>query len=200
MSCFYKDVTRLPIVQDCLEQLPALTREVSENWQLFSHATEIEGFNDFRGNDDTYELETPGWYQIFFKWNAFKNCLPDQQYRKFNDALTRNRLACPVAASIVERYDGQLDAFGFSLVQPGTHIPMHKDLPGAVRIHVCILEDSQCQLFFDGRGYGLNQGGTLGFDSTYDHELWHLGVKERVHIIFDVYTEYAEQFLQKTLT
>lgn len=199
MSCFYKDVTRLPIVQDCLKQLPALTREVSENWQLFSHATEIDGFADFRSTDDTYELETPGWHQIFFKWNSFKNCLTDSQYTLFDNTLTRNKVACPTAASIVEQYNEHLDAFGFSLVQPGTHIPMHKDLPGAVRIHVCVFEDSECQLFFDGRGYGLHAGETLGFDSTYDHELWHLGTKERVHIIFDVYTPYAEQFLKKSL-
>lgn len=197
MTYLYINPERLPIVQDCLMMLPDLFVEVNKNILHFTHATDIDGFNNLRDVDQTYELETPGWHQIYLKWGSLEENLDSRQASMFLSVIERNKLLCPTANSILMKYSQYIDAFGYSLIQPGTYIHPHIDLDDDVRIHICIVEDYECKLYFDDTSYALRNGEVLAFDGSYRHSLIHNGIHDRIHLLFDLKREYAEQYIHK---
>jgi beta-hydroxylase len=82
--------------------------------------------------------------------------------------------ACPVTAATVAQIPGLNSAF-FSILEPGTHIPIHRGVTKAlVTCHLGLIvpRDGDVRMRVADRVVRWAEGETLVFDDTYDHEVW----------------------------
>jgi len=82
--------------------------------------------------------------------------------------------ACPITAAAVAQIPGLNSAF-FSILAPGTHIPVHRGVTKAlVTCHLGLIvpRDGDVRMRVGERVVRWAEGETLVFDDTYDHEVW----------------------------
>ncbi|MDB5695814.1 MAG: aspartyl beta-hydroxylase [Sphingomonas bacterium] len=92
---------------------------------------------------------------------------------------------CPTTATLVEQVPGLNSAF-FSILAPGTHIPVHRGVTkGLITCHLGLIvpRDGDVRMRVADRVVRWAEGETLVFDDTYDHEVWNDTAGTRVVLL-----------------
>ncbi len=97
--------------------------------------------------------------------------------------------ACPRTAELVRAIPGMKTAM-FSILAPGKHIPHHRGpYKGVVRYHLGLTVPepaADCRIRVGDEIRHWDEGASLLFDDTYDHEVWNETDGERVVLFLDV--------------
>jgi beta-hydroxylase len=82
---------------------------------------------------------------------------------------------CPETARILKKIPGMKTAF-FSILSPGKHIPAHKGpFNGVLRYHLGLIvprPKDKCRIRVADQIMEWDEGESLIFDDTYEHEVW----------------------------
>ncbi|WP_170304654.1 aspartyl/asparaginyl beta-hydroxylase domain-containing protein [Croceicoccus estronivorus] len=118
---------------------------------------------------------TAAWKSFFFQGYGFRS-----------DA---NCARCPHTAELIDRVPGVVVAF-FSIMEPGTHVPLHRGLTKAwLNCHLPLMvpdSDKRCEIEVAGTGAQWREGKWLVFDETYPHEVWNDTDQLRVVLFLQV--------------
>lgn len=89
--------------------------------------------------------------------------------------VEQNIARCPVTAASVERIPGLNSAF-FSILEPGAHIPRHRGVTKAIlTAHLGLIVPRRreaCRMEVVDQNLLWEEGRTLVFDDTFEHEVW----------------------------
>ena|SRR6056297_1241926 len=107
----------------------------------------------------------------------------------FGYKAEKNCERCPETTKLVEQIPGMKTAF-FSILAPGKHIPAHRGVyNGVIRCHLGIKvpePKEKCRIRVDDQYANWEEGKTMMFDDTYDHEVWNDTDGERVVLFMDI--------------
>lgn len=99
-----------------------------------------------------------------------------------------NLRRCPRTAAGLELIPGLVTAF-FSILGPGKHIPSHRGFyKGVLRYHLALKVPAQaerCRIRVGGDIRHWEEGRSLVFDDTFEHEVWNDTDEERVVLFVD---------------
>ena len=99
-----------------------------------------------------------------------------------------NRKRCPETVKLLENIPEMKNAF-FSILSPNKHIPAHKGpYNGVLRYHLGLIipePKEQCRIRIDKGIYTWEEGKTLIFDDTYNHQVWNDTEGYRVVLFVD---------------
>ena len=118
----------------------------------------------------------------------------DDQWKTFflfgmGNRAKLNCALCPETTRLVEQIPGMMTAF-FSILGPGKHIPPHRGLfKGLIRYHLGLLVPEPahaCRIRVDDQIVHWEEGKSLVFDDTYEHEVWNETSGQRVVLFLDV--------------
>jgi ornithine lipid ester-linked acyl 2-hydroxylase len=103
----------------------------------------------------------------------------------FGQKLASNCAVCPKTTEVVESIPGLMTA-GFSWLEPGTHIKPHIGHSKAVlRCHLGLIIPDECRLRVGKDTQSWEEGKTLVFDDTTEHEAWNRSSSDRVVLLLD---------------
>jgi ornithine lipid ester-linked acyl 2-hydroxylase len=180
-----KFVAQQSLVGDCplftAEQFPWVAT-LEDNWQVIRQ--ELEGVladcDRLPNYQDISQRQTKitndnRWKTYFFFAYGFKSALNCQQ--------------CPRTAELVQQIPGMKVAF-FSILAPHKHIPAHRGLhKGVIRYHLGLVvpqPEHQCRIRIADQILHWQEGKSLLFDDTFDHEVWNDTDGYRVVLFLDV--------------
>jgi aspartyl/asparaginyl beta-hydroxylase (cupin superfamily) len=149
---------------------PAIRRELDV---VLRRRDELPSFHEI--SRDQTRLSDERWKTYFFYAYGFK--------------AEGNCLRCPETTRIVESIPGMKTAF-FSILGPGKHIPAHRGpYKGVVRGHLGLLVPEpreRCRIRVGSQFAVWQEGKTIVFDDTYEHEVWNDTDGIRVVLFLDV--------------
>lgn len=100
-----------------------------------------------------------------------------------------NCARCPRTTELIEQVPGMTTAF-FSILSPGKHIPPHRGpYKGVLRYHLGLKVPEpaeQCRIRVDDEIIHWEEGESMVFDDTYNHEVWNDTEGERAILFLDV--------------
>jgi len=100
-----------------------------------------------------------------------------------------NCARCPETARLVAAVPGMQTAM-FSILAPGKHIPEHNGpYKGLIRYHLGVKvprDASRCRIRVGDTIATWEEGASLIFDDTYEHEVWNDTDEERVVLFLDI--------------
>jgi ornithine lipid ester-linked acyl 2-hydroxylase len=106
----------------------------------------------------------------------------------YGEKAEENCARCPRTTELVEQVPGMTTAF-FSILSPGKHIPAHRGpYKGVLRYHLGLKVPEpaeKCRIRVDDRIAHWNEGESLIFDDTYNHEVWNETSGERAILFLD---------------
>ncbi len=94
---------------------------------------------------------------------------------------------CPTTARLLSRIPGMKTAF-FSILLPGKHIPRHRGpYNGVLRYHLGLMvpDPSLCRIEVGGVEARWQEGKSIVFDDSFQHEAWNDSDKLRVILFVD---------------
>jgi len=101
----------------------------------------------------------------------------------------KNCRQCPHTTALLEQVPGMKTAM-FSILAPTKHLPAHQGLyAGVLRYHLGLKVPAQaerCRIRVADHEAHWQEGKSLVFDDTYDHEVWNDTDEERVVLFLDV--------------
>lgn len=144
------------------------------NWRTIRaemEALTAEQFTDWQGT----------YVKLEGKWTLFGFFLPGVRWEE-------NCARCPETARILDAIPGATMA-GFSRLVPGSHIAPHHGECGAIlRMHLGLtVPESGCSLRVGNVTTGWQEGKTLLFDDTMEHESFNDSDRDRTVLIVDFY-------------
>ncbi|PIQ62382.1 MAG: aspartyl beta-hydroxylase [Bacteroidetes bacterium CG12_big_fil_rev_8_21_14_0_65_60_17] len=157
-------------------------RQLEENWRVMQaevrgvlkRSGDIPGFQDI-SRDQLVLTDDDRWKTFFLYGMGYR--------------LDANCALCPETTRLVSQIPGMTTAF-FSILAPGKHIPAHRGLfKGFVRYHLGLIvprEKEKCRIRVDDTIRHWEEGKSLLFDDTYDHEVWNETSETRVVLFVDV--------------
>lgn len=155
-----------------LEKNHGLIRTELQN--VLKQIEEIPNFQDI-SKDQVSITKDNNWKTFFLYGMGYKT--------------ERNCARCPETTRLVESVPGMTTAF-FSILSPGKHIPAHRGLyNGFVRYHLGIIvpePKEQCRIRVDNEVRHWEEGKSLIFDDTFDHEVWNDTDGVRVVLFMDI--------------
>ncbi len=158
------------------------TRELEANWtvirdeldRVLEHREALPNFQDI-SEDQTAITTDDNWKTYFlygFGYKAEQNCA-----------------RCPETTRLIERVPGMKTAF-FSILAPGKHIPPHRGpYKGVMRYHLGLKVPEpaeRCRIRVGDEMRHWEEGRSLMFDDTHEHEVWNDTDGERVVLFMDV--------------
>lgn len=105
----------------------------------------------------------------------------------YGHKLERNCQKCPKTTTLIERIPGMKTAF-FSILAPHKHIPPHRGpYKGVLRYHLGLkIPDAEACKIRVGDDYGYwQEGKSLIFDDSFEHEAWNNTNETRVVLFVD---------------
>ncbi len=106
----------------------------------------------------------------------------------FGKKIQENCNKCPITTKIVEAIPGMSMA-GYSILRPGTHIKPHVGYPGysntVLRCHLGLIIPEGCKMRVASKMYTWEEGISLVFDDSIEHEVWHNGTTSRIILLID---------------
>lgn len=159
---------------------------LEDNWQtiqaevmaLLNHQQELPNIQDIQPAEA--DLTTDNRWKTFFLMG-------------FGHKADRNRDLCPQTARVLDQIPNLLTGF-FSILHPGKHIPAHRGIfKGIVRTHLGLLvpgKPGDCRMRVDKEYIYWEQGKTVFFDDTYNHEVWNDSDGIRVVLLIDTKRPY----------
>lgn len=158
------------------------TRPLEANWtvireeldQILEHREALPNFQDI-SEDQTAITTDDNWKTYFlygFGYKAEQNCA-----------------RCPETTKLIEQVPGMKTAF-FSILAPGKHIPPHRGpYKGVMRYHLGLKVPTptrRCRIRVGDEVRHWEEGRSLMFDDTHEHEVWNDTDGERVVLFMDV--------------
>ena len=154
------------------EALQVFTQDGS--FQNFLELSEKARMEDYINGDG----ETPSWEAFFF-------------YRR-GKRFDGNHQRCPKTSAILNSIDlckieHQAPEICFSVLKPGTHILPHYGVSNIRCVmHLPLVVPSNCALRFGtGQEYLWQEGQTVLFDDTFQHEAWNRSKETRIVLLMD---------------
>lgn len=156
------------------------TRELEENWRLIQ--AELDQVLQTRDSAPNYIdlsdeaaglTERDNWKSFFFY--AYGVRVPD------------NCARCPNTAALLKRIEGMKSGF-FSIMLPGTHLKPHRGhFAGVLRYHLAlrIPDVEACGLRVGSQVVHWEEGKSVIFDDTFEHEAWNHTDGTRVVLFVD---------------
>lgn len=152
------------------------------NWAVIRHELDqvltyrdvLPSFQDISTDQRTLTTDDR-WKTFFFYAYGFK--------------AAGNCARCPETVRLVEAVPGMKTAF-FSIISAGKHIPPHRGpFKGVLRHHLGLLVPEpreQCRIRVGNEVRHWEEGRSLVFDDTYEHEVWNDTDGLRVVLFLDV--------------
>ncbi len=142
--------------------------------RILERVHDIPGFQDI--SKDQRVLTTDDRWKTFFLYGM--------GYR-----LDENCARCPETTRLVSQIPGMTTAF-FSILAPGKHIPHHRGLfNGFIRYHLGLIvprDKENCRIRVEHTIRHWEEGKSMVFDDTFDHEVWNDTDETRVILFVDV--------------
>jgi beta-hydroxylase len=157
------------------------TRDVEREWrgiraeldQVMTRPELIPEFGEI--SPDQAHFRAYGTWRTFFLY-------------AYGIQVDENCQRCPVTTRVVNRIPRMLTAF-FSILEPGMHIPPHRGpYGGLLRYHLALRVPepvTTCRIRVDDRVATWEEGKSLVFDDTYEHEAWNESPESRVVLFVD---------------
>jgi beta-hydroxylase len=162
-------------------QLP-WAAELERNWtSIRDEAEEILREADLvpplrRLSADHHKIAIDDKWRSFFLWG-------------YGVRVDPNCRRCPRTAALVEQIPGMQTAL-FSILAPGTHIPLHNGATKAILTgHLGLRvprERQRCHISVDGEDYSWTEGEVFVFDDMRMHEAWNDTDEPRVILMMHV--------------
>jgi aspartyl/asparaginyl beta-hydroxylase (cupin superfamily) len=152
------------------------------NWHVIRHELEavleqpeaIPNFQDI-STDQAVLTTDDRWKTYFLYGMGYK--------------AVRNCARCPETTRLIEQVPGMTTAF-FSILAPHKHIPAHRGLyKGFLRCHLGLVVPAPreaCRLRVAEQVVHWEEGKSIVFDDTYEHEVWNETDGVRVVLFLDV--------------
>jgi beta-hydroxylase len=156
--------------------------EIERNWTvirseletLLSDRDALPNFQDI-SKDQIYITQDDQWKTVFLFGYGFKSELTTQ--------------LCPRTTALMESIPGMTTAM-FSILSPRKHIEAHRGpYKGVLRYHLGLIvprEKEACRIRVGEDIRHWDEGASLMFDDTYDHEVWNDTDDLRVVLFVDV--------------
>ena len=139
-----------------------------------------QGWKDIRRELDevmAFRDEIPSFHEILKEASAITQ---DQDWKTFflfapGMECDANQAKCPLTTRLLQHIPGLHTAF-FSILSPRKHIPAHRGpFCGVLRYHLGLLipePTEQCRIRIGTQTTHWEEGKSLIFDDTYNHEVW----------------------------
>lgn len=144
------------------------TSHLENNWyvmrqeldEILKNKQAIPNFQDI-SSDQKSITKDDNWKTYFFYGFGYK--------------AEQNCARCPETTKLIESVPDMTTAF-FSILEPGKHIPAHRGVyKGFLRYHLGLLipePKEKCRIRVHKTYAHWEEGKSLMFDDTYDHEVW----------------------------
>jgi len=158
------------------------TREIERNWktiraeleEVLLHHEDLPNFQDISPDQKHLSKEN--------KWKTFF-------FFAYGLAVPSNCARCPQTARLLQSIPGAKTAF-FSILAPHSHIPAHRGpYKGVIRYHLGLIvpkPEPQCRIRVDDTIAHWEEGKSMFFDDTFEHEVWNDTDGRRVVLFMDV--------------
>ena len=158
------------------------TKELENNWitireevdSILQYQDMIPNFQDI--SEDQKSITTDDNWKTFFLFG-------------FGMKMDTNCSICPKTTKLIEDIPGMTTAF-FSILSPGKHIPEHRGLyKGFIRYHLGLKvpePNENVTIRVHDQYKHWEEGKSLMFDDTYQHEVWNDTNGTRVVLFMDI--------------
>jgi beta-hydroxylase len=158
------------------------TTMLEDNWtvmreeldEVLQHREALPSFHDIA--EDASTISQDDDWKTFFLYG-------------YGEKAEENCARCPRTTELIEQVPGMTTAF-FSILSPGKHIPPHRGpYKGVLRYHLGLKVPEpaeQCRIRVADRVEHWEEGDSLLFDDTYDHEVRNETDGERAILFLDV--------------
>jgi ornithine lipid ester-linked acyl 2-hydroxylase len=147
----------------------AIRRELDEVLRYTNH---IPDYQDL--SDDAKGITTENAWKSFF-------------FYAYGVRIASNCARCPQTAALLDRIEGMKSGF-FSILRPGTHLRPHRGhYAGVLRYHLGLIvpDVERCRIRVGGTVAHWQEGSSLIFDDTFEHEVWNDSSEMRVVLFVD---------------
>jgi ornithine lipid ester-linked acyl 2-hydroxylase len=157
-------------------------RALEDNWKtirselddVLTYREQLPNFQDISTDQESI-TDDNRWKTFFLYGYGFKS--------------EPNCVRCPQTASLLAQVPGMTTAF-FSILSPHKHIPDHRGpYKGVLRYHLALKipePREACRIRVDGEYANWDEGKSLLFDDSYEHEAWNDTDGTRVVLFMDV--------------
>lgn len=158
------------------------TRRLEDNWQvmrkeldeILQHREVLPSFHDIA--EDASTISQDDNWKTFFLYG-------------YGEKAEENCARCPRTTELIEQVPGMTTAF-FSILSPGKHIPPHRGpYKGVLRYHLGLKVPDpaeKCRIRVADEIVHWEEGDSMVFDDTYNHEVWNETNGERAILFLDV--------------
>ena len=158
------------------------TSELEANWEvmreelddILQYRDALPSFHDIA--EDASTISQDDKWKTFFLYG-------------YGEKAEENCARCPRTTELVEQVPGMTTAF-FSILSPGKHIPPHRGpYKGVLRYHLGLKVPEpaeKCRIRVDDQVVHWEEGESIVFDDTYNHEVWNETEGERAILFLDV--------------
>lgn len=158
------------------------TQSLEANWtairaeleDILEHREALPNFQDI--SEDQTAITTDNRWKTYFLYG-------------FGYKAEKNCARCPETTRLIEQVPGMKTAF-FSILSPGKHIPPHRGpYKGVMRYHLGLKvpePTERCRIRVGDEVRHWEEGRSLIFDDTHEHEVWNDTDGERVVLFMDV--------------
>lgn len=160
----------------------------------FSWAAELEAhWKSIRSELDSVldrRSELPSFQEIMSQVSTITNDSNWKTFFLFAPGMdcSGNRAKCPRTTELVQRIPGLKTAM-FSILSPHKHIPAHRGpYAGVLRYHLGLIVPEprkKCRIRIGNRAYHWDEGRSIIFDDTWNHEVWNETDGVRVVLFVD---------------
>ncbi len=160
----------------------AWARQLEDNWtvmreelnDILQHREALPNFHDITEDASTISQDD--------KWKTYF-------FYGYGKKAEENCARCPRTTELIEQVPGMTTAF-FSILSPGKHIPAHRGpYKGVLRYHIGLKvpePSEKCRIRVDDQIVNWEEGESMVFDDTYNHEVWNETDGERAILFLDV--------------
>ena len=163
------DSARFPWTRDIEASWRSIRAELDE---VLKYPAGIPNFQDISVEQKSITNDDR-WKTFFFYGYGLRNDM--------------NCEICPETARLLSQIPGMTTAF-FSILLPGKRIPSHRGpYNGVLRYHLGLIvpEPGRCGIIVGGQRAHWDEGKSLVFDDTFQHEAWNDGSDIRVVLFVD---------------
>jgi len=132
-------------------------------------------------------------------WNGY-------YFYRHGERRDENCERCPRSAAAIDALPlSRVPAHGpevlFSVFTPDTHLLPHQGVTNSRVVgHLPLIVPADCALRVGGELHEWQEGRTVVFDDTYEHEAWNRSDQTRVVLIFDLWNPYLTEAERAALT
>jgi len=114
------------------------------------------------------------------KWKSFV-------FEAYGYHVPGNRALCPRTSQLLDQVPSLVLAM-FSIMEPGTFVPLHTGVSKAlINVHLGLdVPQGDCRIEVDGKTRGWENGKLLVLDDTFPHQVWNNTDRTRVVLLMQI--------------